>query len=311
MIYVFLFVFLFLLIITIILTVIAYKLYSDSVIKKNKNILKVFEKKGFNFDYRVVPPNVEWLEEQNLKEYYITSTDGLKLHGLFLQAPNPLRTVICVHGYRGNYKYDFSPIVKYFNANHTNMFFVEQRCHGESEGEFITFGAKEKEDLQQWIDFVRNKVDTKNPIYLYGISMGATTCLLSLENDYSTILSGVISDCGYTSMKTEFNNLSKNWYGIPGFPLVNILGFFCSMFGKFSMDATSTKKALENNKVPILFIHGEDDKFVNPEHTRINYTRDAGVKEIMWVPNANHGESLMRDPDKYHQKLEYFFKTYK
>lgn len=309
--YVILFIFLTVLILANILLIIAFKFYNDAVKRNNKNTVKLFEKKGFNFDYRVVKTNVEWLREQKIKDHYITSTDGLKLHGVFLQAPNPLRTVICVHGYRGNYEYDFSPIVRYFNSNHTNVFFVEQRCHGDSEGDNITFGAKEKEDLQQWVDYVQNHVDTKNPLYLYGISMGASTCLLSLENDFSGVLSGVIADCGYTSMRTLFNNLAKDWFGIPGVPLVNIVGFFCKYLGKFDMEETSTKKALENNKVPVLFIHGEADTFVNPEHTRVNFTRDVGPKDILWVPDANHGESLMKSPDKYHQKLEYFFSTYK
>ena len=309
--YVVLFVFLTILLLAIILFSIAFKFYSEAVKKNNKSALKLFEKKGFNYENRVIKPNIQWLREQKLKDHYITSKDGLKLHGVFLQAPNPLRTVICVHGYRGNYEYDFSPIVRYFNSNHTNMFFVEQRAHGDSEGDNITFGAKEKEDLQQWIEYVQKNVDSKNPLYLYGISMGASTCLLSLENDYQNILSGVIADCGFTSMRNLFNNLSKDWFGMPGVPLVGIVGTYCKLFAKFDMEETSTKKALANNKVPVLFIHGEADTFINPEHTRVNYTRDVGPKDILWVAGANHGESLMKDPERYHQKLEYFFSTYK
>ena len=309
--YVILAIVLVLLLLLIIITFIAFKFFSDAIIAKNKNAIKLFQKFGFDYSKRVVAANVEWLSEQPVKDYYITSKDGLKLHGVFLKADNAFRTVICVHGYRGSYKTDFSAIVRYLNANHSNVFFIEQRGHGESEGNYITFGAKEKQDLADWVEFVNNNIEDKNPVYLYGISAGATTCLLTLESGLDTYISGVIADCGYTSMKTQFNYLAKEWYGIPGFPLVNIVGLFCQFIAKFNMNETSTKKALENNKIPILFIHGEADTFVLPNQTRVNYTRDAGPKEILWVKDANHGESLIVNPEDYHYKLDYFFKTYK
>ncbi len=290
---------------------VSYNFFSTSCVRKNKKFVALFEKIGMDSKSRVVMPNVEWYKEQKVNDYYITSKDGLKLHASFLPAPNAVRTVICVHGYRGNAKYDFSAIIRYLNSSRSNVLLIDQRASGASEGEFITFGAKEKEDLVQWVDYTAKYIDVKNPLYLYGISMGATTTLLSLESEMNVRLCGAIADCGFTSMKDECKFLLKNLYGLPVFPFINLLNVFCNMFAKFDISETDTTKSLEKNKIPVLFIHGENDSFVIPENTRINYSRTNAPKDLVWIKNANHAESILKDPELYHTKLEYFFNTYK
>ena len=56
---------------------------------------------------------------------------------------------------------------------------MEQRCCGESEGKYITFGAKEKWDVQRWAIYVSERNKEKLPIYLYGQSMGASAVLMA------------------------------------------------------------------------------------------------------------------------------------
>ena len=308
---VFLIIFLVLIVTIIAVFLISYKFYKSACKVVDQSIYKSYEKKNMSYDDRVVSANVEWLKEQDYKDFYIKSNDGLKLHGIFLSAPNAYRTIICVHGYRGSYETDFSAIIKYFHGNHSNILLIEQRGHGESQGDYITFGAKESEDLKLWINYILTKVDVKNPVYLYGISMGSSTCLLSLKDKLPFQVKGVIADCGYTSMEYEIKYLCKEWYHLPAFPFVNIVKMYCKLFAGFNPDDTNVVAALKDNEIPILFIHGDADKFVIPENTRINYTATKSPKEVCWISGADHAESIFKDPIKYHNKLEYFFNTYK
>lgn len=307
----FLIIFLLLIIILIVLLVVSYKFFNVACSRDDHSIFDMLKKKNMDFSSIIIRPNVEWLKEQDIQDVYIKSRDGLKLHGVFLPAKNAYRTIICVHAYRGSYATDFSAIIKYLNANHSNVLLIEQRCHGESEGKYITFGAKEKYDVVEWVNYTISKLDDKNPIYLYGLSMGCTTSLLALGCNINSRVKGVIADCGYTSMKDSMESIIKNWYGLPTFPLINFLDMYCNLIGHFSMSETDTKKALKNNEIPILFIHGEDDDFVSGENARQNYARTNGPKEIVWVAGAKHAESIIKNPDLYHDKLEYFFNTYK
>ena len=294
-----------------ILSIIAYKIVFYSPLKGQNSEYNDVKK----VDYQAISGKVSNFLNQILSvpsiDLYAFSYDGLKLHGVFLPASNPYRTVICVHGYRGQYERDFSAIIRYFNANHSNVLLIEQRCHGESEGEIITFGAKESEDLNLWINYVTNRLDDKNPIYLYGISMGASTCLLTLKNKLIHQVKGVIADCGYTSMEYVCSHLCRSWYHLPAFLFMYFIKMYCSVFGGFDMDSTNVVTALKDNEIPILYIHGDADTFVVPENTRINYSATTSPKDIVWVEGANHGECIFKNPTLYHDKLEYFFNTYR
>lgn len=308
---IFVIIFILLVIITILLFVFGMKFFILACKKDDKSIIKNIEKHNIDLTERIVDANVEWFKEMDIKDLYIKSNDGLKLHATYLAAPNPYRTVICVHGYRAEGISDFSNIVRYLNMNHSNVLIIDQRACGESEGDFITFGAKEKEDLKLWIETVVNKIDDKVPIYLYGISMGATTSLLTLEYKLPFQVKGVIADSAYTSMNNVFDTLLSSWFHLPGFPIINIINMYCGMIAHFNMDDTNTAKALKENEIPVMFIHGEKDTFVSPENTRTNYALTKGAKEILWIPEANHAEAILKDPNIYHAKLEYFFDTYK
>lgn len=304
-------IFLLLIILTIVSFLLAYRFFKMSCKASNTSIVNVLNKSGFSTEARIIQTNVEWLKEQDTKDVYIKSSDGLKLHGTFLPTTNAYRTVICVHGYRGSSASDFSAIIRYLNANHSNVLLVDQRCHGESEGEYITFGAKEQDDIRLWTEYTVSRLDDKNPIYLYGVSMGASTCLLTLKNKLSYQVKGVIADCGYTSMEYICKSLAKAWYHLPEFPIINILKMYCSLIAGFNMNDTNVVNSLKENEIPILFVHGNDDTFVIPENTRINYSATKANKDILWVDGANHAESILKNPTVYHNKLEYFFNTYK
>ena len=300
-----------LLVIFIVLLIVSFKIFKSACDSSDKSIYNLFKKHGINFENIIIKPNIQWLSEQDIKDVYIKSRDGLKLHGVFLPASNAYRTIICVHAYRGRYNTDFSAIIKYLNANHSNVLLIEQRAHGDSEGKYITYGAKEKYDVADWVNYVITKLDDKNPIYIYGLSMGCTTSLFSLGCNMNMRVKGVIADCGYMSMRDVISYLAKEWYKVPAFGLVTLVNLWCNLIAHFDMSETDTKKALKDNNIPILFVHGEEDTFVPGEHARQNYARTNGPKELVWVKGAGHAESIIKDPELYHAKLEYFFNTYK
>ena len=91
-----------------------------------------------------------WCIGQQMQDCYITSRDGLKLHAYYLPAENARRFVILCHGYKGSGFGDFAYTARFLHENHCSLLFIDQRCCGESEGEYITFGALEQYDVQRW-----------------------------------------------------------------------------------------------------------------------------------------------------------------
>ena len=114
-----------------------------------------------------------WCASQEMEECYIRSADGLRLHASYLPADNAKRIVLLSHGYKGSSFGDFAYTARFLHENHCDLLFIDQRCCGESQGEYITFGAKEQFDVQRWAYYIARRNQEKLPVYLYGESMGA------------------------------------------------------------------------------------------------------------------------------------------
>lgn len=71
-------------------------------------------------------------------------------------------------------------------------------------------------------------------------------------------------------------------------------------------DCTTTD-ALQKNKIPVLFIHGEADGFVPVEMTHENHAGCSANKMLLIVPGADHGLSYLADKEGYEKITKEFW----
>jgi fermentation-respiration switch protein FrsA (DUF1100 family) len=69
-------------------------------------------------------------------------------------------------------------------------------------------------------------------------------------------------------------------------------------------------KALARCRLPVLLIHGSDDRFVPVEMTYENYRACSAPKDLVIVPGADHGMSHFTEKDRYEQTVLEFWKKY-
>lgn len=254
---------------------------------------------------------VAWCESQTMEDHYIISYDGLNLHARYLSCQDAKRNVILAHGYKGNAFHDNAKIAELLHENQCNLLFIDQRCCGESEGKYITYGAKEQYDVQKWAYYLSEIIDNGLPIYLYGDSMGATTVLLASGQYLPREVRGIIADCGFTSMRKQIKEISRDWFHFRFCNLVLVrVDFFCRVFAKFRMKDADVSEALLKNERPVLFFHGDKDTYVLPEHSVHSYSICKAKKELVIVPEARHIGSAYQDEDLYRSKLLEFFANY-
>lgn len=252
-----------------------------------------------------------WCREQNMQDCYIRSGDGLMLHGFYLPAQNAKRFVILCHGYKGSGFGDFANIARFLHENGCNLLFIDERCCGASEGQFITFGAKEQYDIQRWAYFISERNKNKLPVYLYGESMGAASVLMASGHKLPTEIKGLIADCGFQSMKRQLKDIAANWFHLHWVELLLFrVDLFCGFLAGFRMKDADTMKALGINKRPVLFFHGSRDTYVSPANSRYNYTLCCAPKELVVIPGARHLCSAYEAPRLYRKKLLGFFEKY-
>ncbi|MCM1463749.1 MAG: alpha/beta hydrolase [Bacteroides sp.] len=252
-----------------------------------------------------------WCREQPMRDCYIRSIDGLALHGSYLPAQNAKRFVILCHGYKGSGFGDFANIARFLHENGCNLLFIDERCCGASEGQFITFGAKEQYDVQKWAYYVAERNKKKLPVYLYGESMGAASVLMASGHKLPTEVKGLIADCGYQSMKGQLRDIAANWFHLHWVELLLLrVDLFCGFLAGFRMRDADTGKALETNKRPVLFFHGLKDTYVSEKNSRYNYELCRAPKELVLVPEARHLCSAYEAPFLYRKKVLDFFEKY-
>lgn len=272
--------------------------------------IQTIERNGGNGD--MIRQGRDWLLAQNVSHHYITSRDGLKLHGIFIEndKSDKARVAVMVHGYRGAPVLDFSAAaIQYYN-NGFSLFFPDQRTHGQSEGKYITFGSYERYDIVDWCNYVNNYTGNRCEFILSGVSMGATTVLLAAAEPDMIKLNYVTADCGFSSPKRIFADVLKKRYHLPSFPILNIADLICKDSAGFGIDEFSAIDSVKRITAPITFIHGGADDFVVPQNTIDAYEACTSVKELIIVPDAEHGVSYIKDTKKVSEALEKAFKTY-
>ena len=248
----------------------------------------------------------EEVRKMPCKEMWITSFDGLKLHGRFFEYAPGARVEIMMHGYRGSAERDLSGGVRRaFKLGHS-VLLIDQRCSGKSEGNVITFGIYEHQDCLLWVEKLRQELGQDVRIILTGISMGAATVLMAAGHPLPENVVGVLADCGFSSPKKIIMEVIRQMKLPPAisYPFVK-LG--AKLYGKFDLEADSPLEALPNCKVPVIFFHGEDDAFVPCSMSREMYEACPSKKHLMTVPGAGHGLSYPVAPDAYLDAMRDFF----
>ncbi len=254
----------------------------------------------------VIEKGKEFIKNTPHKWYYITSFDGLKLAARYYDN-NSSCTIFLFHGYRSGANHDFSCAVEMYYKMGFNILLVDQRAHGKSEGNLITFGVKESRDVVSWAEFVNAKFSPKQLI-ISGISMGATTVLLSLKRDLPDNVKGVIADCGFTSPCEIIEKVGKDSFKINAHFFIPFLDLACKIFGKFSITKDSTIDAVKNTNLPIFFIHGEKDNFVPCEMTKTTFENCKGNCRMYLCKEAGHGLSFLVETDEVLKQLKSFLK---
>ena len=241
------------------------------------------------------------------KEFSIKSFDGLTLYGKYYECIKGAPIEIMFHGYKGSGERDLSTGVKRAFKCNRNALIVDQRASGKSEGHTISFGIKERHDCISWTNFVVNHFGSDVKIILTGISMGAATVLLASSMDLPENVIGILADCGYNKASDIIKKVIKDMK-LPANIFYPFVKLAARLFGHFNLEETSPYEAVQNSKVPIIFIHGENDGFV-PCHMSTNlYNVCSSKKKLVTIKNADHGVSYLVDSNTYINELNDFFK---
>lgn len=258
--------------------------------------------KGTQYDpYRPEMRRIfQQLSERPFEQVSITTYDGLTLNGRYYHVRDGAPLDIGFHGYRSSGLRDFSGGSELsFDMGH-NLLLVDQRAHGGSQGNTISFGIKERRDLLCWVDYAISRFGSDVKILLYGVSMGASTVLMASEFDLPLNVRGIVADCPYASPMDIILHVGKSM-PIPNWLIMPFVMLGARIFGGFDVNETDVCRAVEKAKLPILILHGEADSFVPCSMSDVAGHNPRMVQRHTF-PGAEHGICYLVDTPRY-QKL--------
>ena len=247
---------------------------------------------------------------------HIKSRDGLVLKGrLYKKQKNkPRAVVIAVHGFHSGGLRDMGRFADMYSRNGFDYLIISQRSHFDSEGEYLTFGAKESYDILNWVDIVRKIYAPDIPIILHGVSMGAATVLIAAgiydnlvdDNSKPNIIC-CIADSPYDNIIGQIEHLLGKRSNITKKIIIGLFKANMRLRAKVKARDASPLAIMKNINVPVMFIHGKDDRYVLPDNSsRLYELCKSDIKELLIVEEAGHVCSFVVNPDEYEKVFASF-----
>lgn len=258
---------------------------------------------------RAVDAAAEALKNRESTLVEITARDGEKLVGHWYPCAGARRIVVAMHGWRSSWAHDFGMISTFLGDSGCSVLYAEQRGQGASGGEYMGLGALERYDCLDWVQWAEERGEGL-PIYLAGVSMGATTVLMAAGLELPSSVHGIIADSGFTSPHEIGKHIVENNLHLSFGHRGEIADAICKKRNKEGTRSCSAIDALRKNRIPVLLIHGTDDSFVPVSMTYENYKACAGPRELLVVPGADHAMSYYVDREKYEKAVEDFCRKY-
>lgn len=261
--------------------------------------------------YRVVKDEIyactRKMDDAPFEAVTIQSDDGITLFGRYYHHKDGAPVKIIFHGYRSMALRDGAGGFGMARKLGINVLAVDQRAHGSSGGHVITFGVKERNDCRCWVEYVYNRFGSDVPIILSGLSMGAATVIMATALPLPPTVVCVLADCPYSSPREIVCKVSRDLH-FPAWLSYPFLWLGAKLFGGFDLGKGSVADAASVSKIPILLLHGDDDRLVPCDMSRQIHASSNGCTQLETFENAGHGLSYMTQPEKYEQVCIRFLK---
>ena len=246
-------------------------------------------------------------DRAQMEHITITAWDGTLLSGCLYHCDAPQRVILAMHGWRSTWERDFGGIMDFLHESGSCVLFAEQRGMGQSGGEYIGFGMLERFDCLDWLNWLAERMGANLPVYLMGVSMGATTVMLAAGLKLPERVRGIIADCGFTSADEIWKHVCKTRLHIPYAIRAQRIAAKCRRRIGYDPIDCSTEEVLRQSHIPILLFHGTEDQLVPCAMTCRNFAAAAGPKRMITFSGAGHGRSHQTDPQKYETALSDFW----
>ena len=206
------------------------------------------------------------------KDYDIMSTEGYIMKGSLIEPFKECRpsiempVVLYLHG-NSSSRIEGLNMAGELLKRDINLFVIDFAGCGLSEGEYISLGYHESDDVGNIIDFIE-KIPGVGRIGLWGRSMGAATTMIYAHRDER--IKAICMDSPFADFNRLAKELTLKQINLPGFLINTVLNIIRkTILGKNGLDIDKLRPIDSAPKTfqPAIFIHAIYDELIKVDHT--------------------------------------------
>lgn len=212
-------------------------------------------------------------------------------------------TIIMFHGH-GSCRSALIPEATAFYNMGWDLFMIDFRAHGNSEGSECTVGINEAKDVKAAYDFVEQN-GGKN-IVLYGISMGAATITTAIYDYPSIQPSKIILEMPFATMHDAVEGFVRNM-NLPAEPLGTLLTFWGGTEEGVWSFSHKPEEYVKKITCPVLLQWGkEDNRVLEKETNEIFANLSSPKKTLVEYDGIGHASLCKNAPEKWRMSISGF-----
>ena len=238
----------------------------------------------------------------------VTNPDGMKLVGWFIPAENGA-VIIMQHGYKST-RSELLNEAEMMHRHGYSVLITSIRAHDYSEGELITLGVYEVQDMEAWYQYLLTRSDIDpDKIGILGNSYGGMLSIQYAAQNKN--IKAVVANSAFSSMKDTVSTSVKHFTGLPEFPFVPLIVFWAEQSTGIKMEEIdATKWIPQISPRPVFLMQGGADTVISPTSGQALYDAAGDPKELWFDPALGHVEFDKERSEEYEAKVSAFFDTY-
>jgi len=233
----------------------------------------------------------------------LVTQDGVKLAAHYTPSHNGA-AIILSHGYKMS-SHEMLPIAELFAQHGYGILIQDQRAHGMSHGEQISFGRDEWYDLDAAVNFVEQQLNIDS-IGLFGNSMGGALSLCYAARDPR--IKAIVAQSPYASIGHSIKKGVKQFTKLPPVPFAPLVHLMAQR--KLKIDSSTLAPLNAMAKIhprPVLLMMGGQDRYVEPQGI-FSLQHAAGDSAKLWYEHElDHVEFYEKHPAEFERQIMAFY----
>lgn len=239
----------------------------------------------------------------HVEQVTFRSASGSMIHGWLSRSATEGRgAVVLLPGVRAN-RLAMVDRARVLNAAGYSTLLIDFQGTGESPGDAITFGWRERLDVLAAVQALRQALPDER-IGIIGVSLGGAATLLAAP---TLEVQGVVLEAVYPSIDVAVQNRLRMRFGSLGVALSPLL--LAQLHPRLGVRPSDLKPVdrIALLRCPVLVIGGTADRHTTVADTQRLYAAAREPKDLWLIPNAAHVDYLRAGGDAYRQRVLAFF----